>query len=136
MEKVTLELLERSRDRFGRDDDVWVVHNISRGTAAFGRRPGRQYRPSTIVIHCFPIDFASLAPQYREGAHAVVPSTRQLPPQCVDPKIKHRSRMDITLAWLEAERVDRGALPILLDLEGNLTESAGANFFIVVVAVA
>lgn len=131
LEEVTLDLLERNRDRFGPEDEAWIVHNISRGIASFGRRPGYQYRPSTIVVHCFPIDFASLVPQYREGVHVVVPSTRQLPPQCLDPKIKHRSRMHMTLAALEAERVDPAALPVLLDLEGNLTESIGANFFIV-----
>jgi branched-chain amino acid aminotransferase len=84
-----------------------------------------------VLIHCFPIDFTRLAGQYRTGVQVVVPSTRQLPPECIDPKIKHRSRMHFALASREAARVDPHALPVLLDLQGNLTEGGGANFFIV-----
>lgn len=131
IERATLDLLDRNRGCFGPDDDAWIVHNISRGVAAFGRRPGRSYPSATVVIHCFPIDFVPLAQGYREGVHVVVPSTRQLPPECVDPKIKHRSRMHMTLAGLEVARVDPAAHPVLLDLQGNLAEGTGANFFLV-----
>lgn len=131
LERLTLELLERNRAAFGPDDDAWIVHNVTRGIAALGRRPGVSYPPATVLIHCFPIDFASFAEQYRTGVHVVVPSTRQLPPQVLDPKIKHRSRLHLTLAALEAARVDPAAQAVLLDLAGNLTEAPGANFFIV-----
>jgi branched-chain amino acid aminotransferase len=131
IERLTLELLERNRALFGQHDDAWIVHNITRGVGAFGRGPGEQERRATVLIHCFPIDFRHLARQYRQGVHAVVPSTRQLPPECVDPKIKHRSRMHFALAGREAARVEPGAQPVLLDLQGNLTEGAGANFFVV-----
>jgi branched-chain amino acid aminotransferase len=131
IERITLELLERNRALFGQHDDAWIVHNVSRGVGAFGRGPGEQERRATVLIHCFPIDFRDLARRYREGVHAVVPSTRQLPPECLDPKIKHRSRMHFALAGREAARVEPGAQPVLLDLRGNLTEGPGANFFLV-----
>ena len=45
--------------------------------------------------------------------------------------MKHYSRMNFALAELEATDVDPDAYPVLLDLEGNIAENIGANFFIV-----
>jgi hypothetical protein len=104
VERLTLDLLARNRDCFAPGDDAWIVHKISRGVGAFGRSPGQQERSATVLIYCFPIDFTRTASQYRTGVHVVVPSTRQLPPECVDPKIKHRSRMHFALASREAAR--------------------------------
>ena len=61
----------------------------------------------------------------------VTPSTRHVPPQCCDPNMKHRSRMHYFLADEEARLVDPDAVALLLDLEGNVTETGGANFLIV-----
>ncbi len=131
MEEATLEVLERNRHLFGPTDDAWLVHNISRGVVPFGRRPDQKYPSATVVIHCYPIDFTGFGAQFDTGVHVVIPSTRQLPTQCVDPKIKHRSRMHMNLATLEAKQVDPEAYPVLLDIEGNLSENTGGNFFIV-----
>jgi branched-chain amino acid aminotransferase len=49
----------------------------------------------------------------------------------LDPKIKHYSRMNFNLAEMEANDIDPGALPILLDEDGNLTEGSGYNVFMV-----
>src|SRR2546429_9604409 len=67
----------------------------------------------------------------RDGAHLVTPSVRHVPPQCYDPKMKYRSRMHYYLADQEARLVDPDALALLLDLDGNITETSGANFQIV-----
>jgi branched-chain amino acid aminotransferase len=61
----------------------------------------------------------------------VTPSIRHVPPQCYDPKMKYRSRMHYYLADKEAQLVDPDAVALLLDLEGNVTETGGANFLIV-----
>src|SRR5947209_18839491 len=65
------------------------------------------------------------------GAHFVTPSIRHVPPQCYDPKMKYRSRMHFYLADQEARLVDPNAAALLLDLDGNVTETATANFLIV-----
>ena len=65
------------------------------------------------------------------GAHLVTPSIRHVPPQCYDPKMKYRSRMHYYLADKEAQLVDPDASALLLDLDGNVTETGGANFLIV-----
>jgi branched-chain amino acid aminotransferase len=67
----------------------------------------------------------------REGAHVVTPSIRHIPPQCCDPKIKYRSRMHYYLADQEARLVDPAASALLLDVEGNVTETSSANFLMV-----
>jgi len=64
---------------------------------------------------------------FTDGLHLVTPSTRHVPPQCVDPKIKNRSRLHFWLAEQEAHLADPVAAPLLLDLDGNLTETSGAN---------
>jgi branched-chain amino acid aminotransferase len=45
--------------------------------------------------------------------------------------MKHRSRMHYYLADQEARLVDPAASALLLDLDGNVTETSGANFLMV-----
>jgi branched-chain amino acid aminotransferase len=47
----------------------------------------------------------------------------------LDPKIKSRSRQHYKLANLEIEKIDRDAIPLLLDDDGFITETTGSNFF-------
>jgi branched-chain amino acid aminotransferase len=136
MEAVTLQMLDRNRALFGPSDEAWIVHNVSRGVFQYKSEPGPSQQAmstagATVVIHCFPIDFPSFARFYAEGAHAITPSVRQVPPETLDPKIKHRSRMAGQLADLEVARTDPDAMAVLLDRDGNLTENTGGNFFIV-----
>jgi len=84
----------------------------------------------TVCIHSFPLRFSLWRHLFTEGAHIVTPSIRHLPPQCVEPKMKHRSRLHWFLAERQAQAVDPRAIPLLLDLEGNVTECAGSNFVI------
>ena len=53
------------------------------------------------------------------------------PPDALDSKIKHYSRMNFALAEMEAAYVDPEAWPILTDAEGNLTEGTSNNVFLV-----
>jgi branched-subunit amino acid aminotransferase/4-amino-4-deoxychorismate lyase len=85
----------------------------------------------TLCVHTFPMPFALWAKKMANGAHVVTPSIRHVPPQCYDPKMKYRSRMHYYLADQEARLVDPEASALLLDLDGNVTETSGANFLIV-----
>lgn len=85
----------------------------------------------TFCIHTFPLPFSLWAPYFTQGVHVVTPSVRHVPPQCVDPKIKCRSRMHWWLADQETHLVDPRAVSLCLDLEGNLTETSGSNFLVV-----
>lgn len=130
MERVTLEVLERNWPAYGPDDDLWIVHNISRG----GFHPSgdqSKRRPWTVMILTLPMDLRYWAGFYLRGCHAVTPPSRMMPAQSLDPKIKNRSRMSYTLAELEVKLVDPDAQGILLDANGFLTENKGGNFFLV-----
>ena len=70
-------------------------------------------------------------PTIERGAHIVTPSIRHVPPQCLDPKIKNRSRLHWWIADQQTHLVDPHAVTVLLDLDGNVTEASGANFLIV-----
>jgi branched-subunit amino acid aminotransferase/4-amino-4-deoxychorismate lyase len=93
---------------------------------------GRQARTTpTLCVHTFPLPFELWARKMQTGVHLVTPSIRHVPPQCYDPKIKYRSRMHFYLADKEAQLVDPDASGLLLDLDGNVTETSGANFLMV-----
>jgi branched-subunit amino acid aminotransferase/4-amino-4-deoxychorismate lyase len=85
----------------------------------------------TVCIHSFPLPLFMFKKYFAKGARVAVPSTRHVPPVCVDPKMKNRSRLHWFLADGESRQIDPGATSLLLDLEGNLTECSGSNFLIV-----
>jgi len=85
----------------------------------------------TLCAHTFPMPFELWADKMRTGQHLVTPSIRHVPPQCYDPNMKYRSRMHYYLADQEAKLVAPDAIALLLDLDGNVTETSGANFLIV-----
>jgi branched-chain amino acid aminotransferase len=122
MQELTVDLVERNRGLLGPHDDYSVGHFITRGV------PGRG--PS-VVVFCEPIDFASFARQYQTGAHVVSTSTRALPTNVIEPKLKTTSRLHFWLAEQEAHLVDPEAYPLVLDLDGNVCELSAANFWIV-----
>ncbi len=85
----------------------------------------------THCMHTFPLPFQLWRGYFTDGVHVVTPSIRHIPPQCTDPKMKCRSRMHWWLADRESHLVDPKAVSLLLDLNGNVTETSGANFLIV-----
>jgi len=130
LEAVTIEVLERNLPAYAREEDMWIVHNISRGVYMPVGDPSMP-RPPTIIIHTAPMDLRYWAPFYIHGCHAVTPPSRAMPAIALDPKIKNRSRLAYTLAELECKLVDPMAQGILLDINGYIAENKGGNFFIV-----
>ena len=128
MERITLETVEANEElRRQENDDYMITQIVTRGEG------GSVVNPSSpnVSIWIDPIAFDRYSPLYQEGAHAVVTKTRSYSSEQVDPKVKHYSRLNFVLADMEAADVDPNAFPLLLDMDGNLTESTGANFFIV-----
>lgn len=127
------ELIARNAALLGEGSELALVLFISPGEfpvyAGSAGLPG-EGQP-TFCLHTFPLPFALWAPYFKEGVHVVTPSVRHVPPQCVDPKIKCRSRMHWWLADQETHLVDPRAVSLCLDLDGNLTETSGSNFLLV-----
>jgi branched-subunit amino acid aminotransferase/4-amino-4-deoxychorismate lyase len=137
-----------SMDEFGRKVQELVAHNASLldsedelGLVIFvtageyptyaGGAAGNVRTTPTVCAHTFPLPFELWAKKIQAGVHLVTPSTRHVPPQCYDPKMKCRSRMHYYLADQEARLVDPEASALLLDLEGNVAETGAANFLMV-----
>lgn len=128
--RISRELVEHNAAIAGKATELALVHFVSAGEhALYAGRPVRS--GPTVCAHTFPLRFETWAKKFREGAHVVTPTVRQVPPECVDPRIKCRSRMHYYLADREARAADRDAVALLLDLAGHVTETNGANFLIV-----
>jgi branched-chain amino acid aminotransferase len=85
--------------------------------------------PPTLGMYTFEVPLERYAPLFREGAHLVTPTTRQV--SSIDPRIKHRSRLHWWIAGREAHEVEPDAWALLLDTNGYVTETAAANFLII-----
>ena len=131
MIEVSENLLKLNRETYAEDEDCWLVHNISRGLSITGGNPTLQVSKATIMIYTQPMNLLPWAKFYKEGCHAVTPSTRVIPSQSLDPRLKNRSRLFYTLGEMEAKLVDPDAQSIMLDIYGNVAENKGGNIFII-----
>ncbi len=133
MREVSLEVVGQNASLLAEDQDLSLVHFITAGEipSYAGLGPSNTPANPTLCIHTFPLDFRRFTSLFSEGAHLVTPSIRHLPAQCVDPKIKHRSRMYQWLGDQQTHQVDPRAISLFLDFDGNVTETGGANFAMV-----
>jgi branched-subunit amino acid aminotransferase/4-amino-4-deoxychorismate lyase len=128
----THELAEANCRLLRSDEDLGIVHFVTPGENALYAGSAGVTGPMTptICIHSFPLRFSIWQHLYAQGAHVVTPSIRHIPPQCIDPKMKNRSRLHWFLAEKQSQAADPRAITLLLDLDGNVTECAGSNFVI------
>lgn len=84
----------------------------------------------TVCVHTMPLSFERWSEYYRIGARLAVPSIRHIPPEIIDPHIKYRSRLHWFQADRQARQIDPQATALLLDEQGFVTETNGANFLI------
>ena len=133
MAATTHQLIEHNAGLIGPDEELGIIHFVTAGEFSVyaGSAGGSGKVPPTVCIHSFPMPFHLWASFFEEGIHVVTPSTRHVPPQCIDPKMKYRSRLHFYLADQETHLVDSEASTLLLDLDGNVTEMSGGNFLIV-----
>jgi branched-chain amino acid aminotransferase len=106
---------------------LWQV--VSRGVRS--SRGNRALGAATVAIYCISIGFEEFARDYLDGVKLVIPSTRRIPPQCLEPKAKINNKMNHNIAMFEARQADPRAIPLMLDLDGNISESNAHNFFLV-----
>ena len=107
--------------------DFTVRQFVTRGEGGWTHQAG----PPAVCVMVRPINFGRFSKYYTEGAHGVIPRTRSYSSESLDPKVKHYSRMNFNMAELEVSDIDPDAWPILMDVDGNLTEGTGYNFFMV-----
>lgn len=130
-----LELIKRNRSSLPKDDEWQIVTRASRGVWL----PDKITEP-TFYIYMKPYGsytgsqankYETMARWYKEGVHVIGVNTRRLPPECLDPKIKSSNRLSNSLAKYEANLVDPEGFPVILDMQGFITESATENLLMV-----
>jgi branched-chain amino acid aminotransferase len=129
MEHLSLEVLDRNKPLLKANDEYAIWQVVTRGLRS--SRGNRVKGSATVAIYCINVNFVEFARHYVEGAVLVIPSTRRIPPQCLEPKAKVTNKMNHNIAAFEARQVDPHAIPLMLDLDGNVSESNVHNFFLV-----
>ena len=109
--------------------NAYIQTIVTRGEPPLGVRDLTQCRPGLIVF-VIPYVFILKPEQIQSGGRAMIASTRALPVQCLDPKIKSLSRLHFDLAMLQGKAVGMD-VSIMLDLDGHVTEGPGFNIFVV-----
>ena len=110
--------------------EAYVAFDCMRGRPL----PSERYHPANAraYVAAFAIPYVwQMKPEViARGAHMIIAKTPRIPDACLDARIKNFHWADMTAALFEAE--DQGAdNPILLDLQGNVTEGPGFNVFAV-----
>ena len=127
MIELSEEALRRNEHLRGESEDLTVRQFVT-------RRDRRQAAPARAADRRG--DRAARAVQrvralLRDRSARIIVRTRSHPAQTIDPKLKHYSRLNFNLADLEAGDIDPDGYPILMDMDGYLTEGTGYNVFMV-----
>lgn len=130
--EITREVVAHNCKLIGEGAELAAVHFVTPGENQMyaGTGSGLNLQP-TFGVHTFPLPFAKWRPLFKSGAHCITPEVRHIPPQSIDPRVKHRSRLHWWLAERAVHEADPAGLSLLLDEKGHITESAGANFLMV-----
>jgi len=126
-----MELIQRNAPLLSPDDDYRIDVDISPGILDVGTGRMTDSGP-TVVMVCTPLGFAAWADAFTNGCSLATPTSRWIPVACLDPKIKNRSRLLNRIASREVASIDPDVfLPLMLNVQGDVTETTGSNFFIV-----
>ena len=120
-----------NRHEFLADDEYRTLINVSRGPLPIYENI-LECKP-WIMISAYPLRWVLKGTSrfYKTGRPAYFTRQGAIPSRYQENKVKHHSRISFRLAELEAKRINPDGWPILLDDEGYVTESTGANIFIV-----
>ena len=128
MTEITEEGIHRNKHHLTQAGDFSITQLVTRGP---GGPRAWAAGPPNVYVKIGAMGFGMFARYYDHGVHGAITRTRSYEPTAIDPKVKHLSRINMSLAELEANDVDPGAWPILSDKDGNLTEGSGYNVFMV-----
>ena len=112
--------------------DVQIMHDVTRGALPLYEGIVKEGLAPIVSINVIPLvrHTGSMAEKYEKGAHLVITPQQSVPARYIDPKAKNRSRIYYKLAELQAARMEPGAMPLLTDERGFITEGSGSNFFV------
>ncbi len=109
--------------------DAYVQMLMTRGRPPSGSRDLRLCENKYFVF-CLPYIWIASPEKQEEGLDIAVSSTWRIPPESVDPTIKHYHWLDFQMSLFAAYDEGRDTT-VLVDRHGNLTEGPGFNIFVV-----
>ena len=133
LQEIGEELVEHNAPLLEPEQDLALVMFATPGPIGYylGQHGGAGEGTPTLGMHTFPLPFGRYRGLFERGAHLEVPSIHHVSAQCIDPRIKQRSRLHWWLADREAEAIQPGASALLLDEADCLTETASSNILLV-----
>jgi branched-chain amino acid aminotransferase len=123
MERAVLDAVQMNKKKNG-----YIRLIVTRGEGLLGIEPSSCKSPSVIII----VSDIQLYPEiyYKKGIAIITSSSRRIPPDCLDPRIKSLNYLNNIMAKLEAKQA--GCLEaVILNREGFVAECTGDNIFIV-----
>jgi branched-chain amino acid aminotransferase len=128
--EITQAVLERNLHLLDGDDDYWVGQRVSRGVDVPGGDIS-SHAGANVIVECTPLPLKPRARLFRDGIDVIVPSVRRTPPDALSPNAKTHNYLNLIMGDLEVKARDPEAWAVTLDVNGNLCEGMGSNFFIV-----
>jgi branched-chain amino acid aminotransferase len=122
MERATAETVAANGVR-----DAYIRLVITRGVGDLGIDPCKCPKPTVFIIVAtialYPPEF------YEKGIPLITASTRRIPLECVDPRIKSLNYLNNIMAKIEARKA---GVPeaVMLNLSGRVSECTADNIFI------
>jgi branched-chain amino acid aminotransferase len=122
LEQATIDTVAANQRR-----DAYIRLVVTRGVGDLGIDPGFCEKPTLFII----VASIKLYPQkyYEEGIPLITASTRRIPLESLDPRIKSCNYLNNILAKLEAKRAQVPEA-IMLNHHGRVAECTADNFFI------
>ena len=134
MERACHEVTIANENEIELNDEHRLMINVSRGILSiYSGVTGLKDGPN-VMITDFPLRWtvSGFGRYYDEGINAVITNQRAIPAKYLEPKIKHRSRLYLQMANIEAAQMrGKNNWALLLDGCGNIAEGSGDNFFII-----
>ncbi|MGZ0170453.1 MAG: aminotransferase class IV [Planctomycetales bacterium] len=133
LEDAVAKIVEHNSAMIPKNHDLGIIIFVSAGQnltylGAAGRDEASQ---GTICVHSFPLPFELWAEKQTTGQHLASVGVQPLPNDSVPPRAKHRNRLHWFRADKEARRRFPTAASLLATSDGQITETAAGNFYIV-----
>ena len=143
IKSLCIEAFERNSHFFsetfsGFPEECRLMINVSRGPLpiyqdVFKLQKGDRWNEPTWIINVWELSKTSktLSHFFDDGINLIIPNQRQIPSRLLENKVKNRSRMHYQMANLQVKNFGKDAMPLLLDEDGFVAESSGANFLMI-----
>ena len=135
MEQAVYDTMEINEPFFEKDDEHRIMIDVTRGLLPIYQNNISGVESGVnVIIADYPLRWTvrNLGHLFDKGVNTVLVSQRAIPAELLEPKVKNRSRIHYLMANIQASMMSgEDNWPILLDLNGFITEGPGDNFFIV-----